>query len=188
MCRLGASVDASPSTSCSNAYSGNDARGNTKPYKKGGRQNPSGEPSRRPFGRPLGHETKINRMCRYGIACRGRLSYCRFTHPVEKVVPGDWSVVVRKRRRCIRGAADEVSDDIISDDAIIDTLNDIQTTIIMERHSAISAQDAMHDKSGTLNVSQDLVPDNLESELSSPTGSELRCLTPETHDSVCALD
>ena len=32
------------------------------------------------------------------------------------------------------------------------------------------------------------VPDNLESELSSPTGNDFRCLTPEDHDSACALD
>ena len=73
-----------------------------------GERNPFGELSRRGrFGQPY-----IDQTCRYGSACRGRKSYCRFAHPAEKVVPGDWSVVVRKRRRSNRGAAEEVSDDV----------------------------------------------------------------------------
>ena len=142
MCRPGASTVAS--TSCSNAYSGRysgNESGSSHKHSKGGHgQNPSGEPLRRPLGRL----TKIDQTCRYGSACRGRKSYCRYAHPVEKVVPGDWSVVVRKRRRCNRGAAEEVSDDVISDDAIIDALKDIDSAIANEHHSAISATDAMH--------------------------------------------
>ena len=193
MCRF----DASSTPSCT--YSGNSheqlpagglrtptGRGN-KHSRHGHGRNPLGEPLRGVIG-----QTKIDRTCRYGSACRGRKSYCRYAHPVDEAVPSDWSVVVRKRRRFIRDAPPVVNDDVIIDDAIIDSLNDIVNH--HDSHSAISAQDAMREsfRSGVSDshreegASQDLVPDSPE--LQSPTGSEFRCLTPESHESACALD
>ena len=72
-----------------------------------------------------------------------------------------------------------VYDDIFIDDAIVDHLNDIVIANHHEGHSAISAIDA---------PMQVLQSDNSQSELSSPTGGDFQCLTPETRDSVCALD
>ena len=82
------------------------------------------------------------RSCRYGSACRGQFSYCRYAHPVVvDPVRSDWSVVRRRRSR-FRGA---VVDDVIYDDAIIDNLNDIDIANQYEQCSKISAPDAMHD-------------------------------------------
>ena len=190
MCR----PDASTTTSCCNAYSGNSheqlpagglrtppCRSNKHSKRHGHGRNPLGEPLRGAIG-----HAKIDQTCRYGSACRGRKSYCRYAHPVEKVAPGGWSVVVKKRRRYIRDVPPIVDDEVIIDDAIIDSLNDIVNHY--DSHSAISATDAMHveSESGMFDMSQDLVPDN--SELQSPTGSGFRCLTPESRDSACALD
>ena len=83
------------------------------------------------------------RSCRYGSACRGQFSYCRYVRPVVvDTVLSDWSVVARRRRSRTRGA---VVNDIFYDDAIIDSLNDIDIANHYEHHSEISAPDALHD-------------------------------------------
>ena len=154
--------------------------------RRGHGQNPPGEPPHTKDG------PRFLRPCRFGEACRGISTYCRFTHPKIQVGSDDWQTVHRKRRRSIRFAAPLVDDEIIIDDDIFDHLNDIEIANQHEGHSAISATDApMHSelsefRSGMSDMSQDLVPDSPE--LQSPTGSGLRCLTPESRDSACALD
>ena len=66
---------------------------------------------------------RFSRPCRFGAACRGISTYCRFVHPKIQADSNDWQTVVRKRRRSIRFAAPLVDDDI-EIDVIIDHLND----------------------------------------------------------------
>ena len=107
-------------------------------YAAGGLRTPTG--SNKHIDQSSRHSA---RSCRYGSACRGQFSYCRYAHPVVvDPVLSDWSVVARRRRSRIRGA---VVDDIINDDAIIYNLNDIDIAYHYEQHSKISAPDAMHD-------------------------------------------
>jgi hypothetical protein len=70
---------------------GNDNK-NMNIQRRGRVQNPSGEHPRAIRG--------TLKPCRYGNACRGINSYCKFSH-ADNAVNDEWSVVSRKRRRSV---------------------------------------------------------------------------------------
>ena len=129
-------------------------------YAAGGLRTPTG--SNKNIDQSSRHSA---RSCRYGSACRGQFSYCRYANPVV-VDPAlsDWSVVVRRRRSPrIRGA---VVNEVVHDDAVVDNLVDIDIANHYGQFSEFSAPDAMHDNFDNAFLAP-------ESELSSPYNTGL---------------